>query len=127
MPARPPWMSHIPEIVAGVRALEVPVIDRKAIEELFGVRRSQAAALMQRFGGYRSGNTMLAGCAALIEQLEAIAASPEAQFEVRRKRRLSERLGGMYRHRAAAAVNIRVPADANSRRMRDLPFGIVLE
>jgi hypothetical protein len=80
-------MLHIPEIVAGVRALEVPVIDRKAIEELFGVRRRQAAALMQRFGGYRSGNTMLADCAALIEQLEAVAASPEAQFEIRRKQR----------------------------------------
>ena len=115
-------MLHIPDIVAGIRALEVPVIGRKTVEELFGVKRRHAASLMQRFGGYRSGNTMLADWAALIQQLEAIAASPEAQFEVRRK----QGLGRMYRHRAAAAVNIRVPADANSRRMRDLPSGIVL-
>jgi hypothetical protein len=118
---------YIADIIVELRALEVPVIDRRAVEELFGVKRRQAVALMQRFGGYRSGNTMLADCAALIEQLEAIAASPEAQFEVRRKQKLSEKLARMRRDRAAARVRIPAATDAHQRRIRDLPAGVALE
>ena len=59
MPAKPQWMLQIPAMLTQLRALDVPVIDRGLCEKIFGVHRRRAVELMHRFGGYRSGNTVL--------------------------------------------------------------------
>jgi hypothetical protein len=126
VPAKPRWLLHIPGIVAELRALEAPVVDRATFERLFGVRRRRAITLMQSFGGYVSGSAVLLDREALIARLTAMQADPEVDREVRRKQRLSARLDSLRRHRSAAQVLIRVPEDAPSRRLRDLPQGIAL-
>lgn len=120
MPAKPQWLLHIPEIVAQLREIDAPVVDRGACEKLFGVGRRRAIDLMHRFGGYQSGNAVLLDRASLIVQLEAIGAGTEVERERRRKARLAEKIDHLLRYRAAAAVRIPVlPIPAG-----ELPAGI---
>jgi len=108
MPAKSQWLLQIAAIVEQLRALSVPVIDRAVVERIFGVRRRRAVELMGRFGGYRSGNTILLDRVGLICQLEAVSAGADVVCERRRKERLSAKLDDLHRHRAATAV--RIPA-----------------
>jgi hypothetical protein len=120
VPAKPQWLLHIPEILAQLRAMDVPVVDRGACEKLFGVGRRQAIELMHHFGGYQSGNAVLLDRAALIIQLEAIGAGSDVERERRRKARLAEKIETLHRYRAATTVRIPVvpvPVD-------ELPVGV---
>jgi hypothetical protein len=127
MPAKPSWFTRIPDILDELRQLDPPVIDRHICEILFGVRRRRAIELMQRFGGYRTGNTIVLDRADLIRSLERLQGSPEAAWERRRKQRLAERLDGLRRLRSAATVTLPVSRDEPVRRCAKLPEGVVLE
>ena len=108
MPAKAQWMLQIPEILGQLRSLDAPVIDRAVCEKVFGVGRRRAVALMQGFGGYRSGNAVLVDREKLIIQLEALENGSDIARERRRKARLAEKLDHLHRYRAAAAVRIAV-------------------
>src|SRR4051794_21891919 len=108
MPAKPQWLLQIPAAIAELRAVDVPVVDRAVCERIFGVRRRRAVQLMHRFGGYQSGNTILLDRAALIRRLEELESTSEVGRERQRKARLSEKLDGLHRYRAAASVSIPV-------------------
>ena len=124
MPAKSQWLLRIPEIVASLSELEVPVVDRAICERLFRVRRRRAIELIQHFGGYRSGNTVLVDRLALIRQLNHLNADSEVDRERRRKARLSERLDEVAWTSAAAHIvikPIRPPMHP-----QDLPKGVTL-
>ncbi len=70
-------VAVIPAILDQLRALDVPVVDRAAVERMFGMRRRRAIELMGRFGGYRSGNAILLDRLGLIWQLEAMSAGED--------------------------------------------------
>jgi hypothetical protein len=108
LPAKSQWLFDIPGILERLRVLEVPVIDRSGCERIFGVRRRRAIELMHEFGGYQSGNTVLLDRLDLVRQLEELATNPAVERECRRKERLSEKLAGLQRDRAAAMVRIPV-------------------
>ena len=127
MPAKSRWLLHIPEIVSVLSALDVPIVDRRVIEELFGVKRRQSITLMQHFGGYRSGNAVLVDRAALIEQLNAVQSGEAFEEELARKQKLYTHLDRIERQRAAARVRIPVPPDIQDRDMQHLPEGIALD
>ena len=74
----------------------------------FRVQRRRAIDLMQRFGGYRSGNTVLLNRLDLIRRLQEMAADPDIEQEHERKRRLSDHLVKLEKYRRAAAVQIYV-------------------
>ena len=42
MPVKPQWWQHIPAIRSMLADMRLPVIDRAAVESLFGLRRRQA-------------------------------------------------------------------------------------
>jgi hypothetical protein len=108
LPAQPVWLLRLPAIRAAVSALSAPVLDRGAIEEIFGVRRRRAIELLHRFGGYQAGKTFLVDRTSLLRQLEALEAGGEFRQERARRRRLSEDL-----ERARAALRARaVPIPA---------------
>ena len=124
MPAKSQWLLRIPEIVASLSKLEVPVVDRAICERLFRVRKRRAIELIQHFGGYRSGNTVLVDRLALIRQLTHLNADSEVDRERRRKARLSERLDEVAWTSAAAHIvikPIRPPMHP-----QDLPKGVTL-
>ena len=123
MPAKSQWLLQIPAIVEQLQAIDVPVIDRAVVERVFGVRRRRAVELMRRFGGYRSGNTILLDRLGLICQLDAVGAGAEVLHERRRKERLGEKLDSFRRNRAAAAVQIPVLPRVTG----TLPEGVALD
>ncbi len=124
MAAKSQWMLDIPNIVEQLSTLDTPVVDRRTCERLFGVQRRRAIDLMQRFGGYRSGSSILLDRLGLVRQLQDLAGHPEIERESARKRRLSDHLVKLERHRRAASVRINVGPDATNCMMSDLPVGV---
>ena len=121
------WLLQIPEIIRHLSALDTPVIDRAICESLFGVKRRRAIALVQRFGGYQTGHTVLIDRLSLIKQLEAMQKEPEVEQERERKQRLADHLVKLEKHRRARAVRIPIRPDAVSCTMTDLPAGVWFE
>ena len=127
MPAKPQWLLHIPEIVSLLETFDVPVVDRAIVERLFGLRRRQAIELLHRFGGYQAGRTFLADRRVLIEQLRRLAEGESFQRESRRKERLEQAVDRLRQHQSVARRKIAVAPGVFSRKLADLPPGVVLE
>ena len=123
---RKTWLLRLPEILAELSGMQVPVIDRAVFERTFGVRRRRAIQLLHFFGGYLAGRTFLVDREALIRQLEPIQAGTEFVMEHRRRERLIEALEKVRRYRAAVKVVIPVAPDVYDRRMDGLPDGVRL-
>ena len=126
MPAKPAWLLRIPDIVAELEVLSVPVVDRAIVESLFGLRRRRAIELLHCFGGYQTGRTFLIDRRLLIDHLQHLGEGEEFESEVRRKQRLGEAVDELRREQAAAGVRIPVRPEC-ARRVSDLPAGVVLE
>jgi hypothetical protein len=106
--------------------IRLPVIDRAAVEQLFGLRRRQAIELMNRFGGYQTGRTLLIGRAQLIAQLDAIAAGDDFQQEAGRRERLAATVESVRRTRESEAVRIPISPAIFATRMATLGDGVQL-
>ncbi len=126
MPAKAQWLLRVPEILAELSALDVPIVDRAVCERLFRLRRRRAIDLIRFFGGYQSGRTFLLDRPKLIAQLEQIRDSPDFKMEWRRKERLAERLDAMRRLQAGTRVAIAVEPEVLRQRLPDLPEGVGL-
>ena len=46
MPAKAEWLLRLPQILLALRVLDIPVVDRAAIQRLFGFQRRRAVQLM---------------------------------------------------------------------------------
>ena len=126
MPAKAQWLLRVPEILAELSALDVPVVDRAVCERLFHLRRRRAIDLIRCFGGYQAGRTFLVDRPKLVDQLEQIRDSPDFKMEWRRKERLAERLDALRRLQAGARVAIAVEPVTLLQRLPDLPAGVSL-
>jgi len=125
MPAKAQWLLRVPQILAELSALDVPVVDRAVCERLFRLRRRRAIDLIRGFGGYQAGRTFLLDRPKLIAQLEQIRDSPDFKMEWRRKERLTERLDAIRRMQIGARVAIALP-ETLGQRLPDLPDGVGL-
>src|ERR1022692_1368285 len=126
MPAKAQWLLRVPEILAELAALDVPVVDRAVCERLFRLRRRRTIDLIRCFGGYQAGRTFLVDRPKLVAQLEQIRDSPDFKMEWRRKERLAERLDAIRRLQAGARVAIAVEPEILRQRLPDLPPGVGL-
>jgi hypothetical protein len=126
MPAKAQWLLRVPEILAELSLLDVPVVDRAVCERLFHLRRRRAIDLIRCFGGYQAGRTFLLDRPMLIAQLEQIRDSSDFKLEWRRKERLAERLDAIRRLQAGERVAIAVAPETLSQRLPDLPDGVGL-
>src|ERR1039458_296408 len=106
MPAKAQWLLRVPEILAELAVLDVPVLDRAVCERLFRLRRRRTIDLIRSFGGYQAGRTFLVDRPKLVAQLEQIRDSPDFRMEWRRKERPAERLDAIRRLPAGARVGI---------------------
>jgi hypothetical protein len=118
--AKPRWWNRIPDICVALAESERPVIDRSAVETLFGLRRRQAINVLIRFGAYQLGRTFLIGREQLIERLAALHAGDDCQFEVARRERVSAEIAKIQRTRRSEGVRIPVTQDVFSASMRTL-------
>lgn len=126
MPAKARWLLRVPEILAELSALDVPVVDRAVCERLFRLRRRRAIDLIRGFGGYQAGRTFLVDRPKLVAQLEQIRDSSDFKMEWHRKERLAERLEAMRRLQAGNRVAIPVEPETSYQRLPDLPAGVGL-
>lgn len=124
--AKSNWLLQIPEILDRLASLEIPVVDRTIMERLFGVKRREAINLLHRFGGYRSGNTFLAGRLGLIRQLQLLQDSPEFSEEHHRRTKLSQELDQTRCDYAAARILLPVTRGVANFRTT-LPEGVHLQ
>ena len=126
MAVKPSWWLHIPEIRSMLAEIDLPVVDRAGVERLFGLRRRQAIELMNRFGGYQAGRTLLIGRDQLIAQLDAIVAGEGFQQEEARRQRLAATVENVRRTRESEAVRIPVSPAIFATRMTSLGEGVHL-
>ncbi|MBM3725407.1 MAG: hypothetical protein FJW40_08290 [Acidobacteria bacterium] len=104
MSAKAQWLLQLPEILRQLEALPSPVLDRAAIERLFGVGRRRAIQLMGLFGGYQIGRTFVLERSKVLAALRSRVEDQEFRQERRRKARVAEALDELYRVQAAKAV-----------------------
>lgn len=127
MPAKAEWLLRLPEILAALRVLDIPVVDRAALQRLFGFRRRRAIQFMHELDGYQSGHSFLVDRLRLIAQLEVLQNGDGYHQESRRRMNLEETVEHARRHAAATRVKIQVEPGAWSTRIHALPSGIWLE
>jgi hypothetical protein len=92
MPAKPIWYSRLDEIKRSLAHSTAPVVDRAAIEKLFGLGRRQAINLMRRFDGHLSGRHWFVDRLQMIERLGEVALLPGYGDEIRRKAALKDQI-----------------------------------
>ena len=108
MPAKAEWLLRLPEILAALRLLDIPVVDRAAIERLFGFRRRRAIQFMHQLDGYQAGHSFLVDRLRLIAHLEVLQNGDGYHRESRRRRNLEETVERARRQAAATRVKIQV-------------------
>ena len=127
MPAKAEWLLRVPEILVALRVLDTPVVDRAAMQRLFGFRRRRAIQFMHELDGYQAGHSFLVDRLRLIAQLEVLQNSDGFHQENRRRMKLEETAEQARRHAVTARVKIHLEPDTWKTRMQSLPAGIRLE
>lgn len=127
LPDQVTWLHRVPEILAALEEPSAPVIlDRPAVEALFGVRRRQAIRILGACGGYRVGKTYVAGRKQVAAFVRRYRASGAVAFAVERKERILEEVNEARRNAAARRVSIPVTPALESPAFARLPGGIEL-
>ena len=122
MPAPPSWFVRVPDILAALRQDGCPpVLDRSAIESLFGVRRRQAIRLMGVSGGYQVGRTFLVHKHGLVSFLEGVTKTGVVERAIQRKGRILAELNGSPKQVPYGETRIPMAPGALERRPSNLP------
>src|ERR1700738_125349 len=126
MPAKSQWLLRLPEILATLTTLHSHVLDRRAFEQLFKVRRRRAIQLMGVFGGFQSGRTFLMDRQELVARITAILNGDEFTLERGRRERVSAELERIRIHAKAARVSVPVSPALYASTLSNLPAGVTL-
>jgi hypothetical protein len=118
------WLHRVGEIISDLEGLSVPVLDRAVVERVFRLRRRGAIDLMNRFGAYQAGKSLIIDRLGLLASVQNLAGDEDVVREGRRRRRIVDVLDHMHRYRAAAAVTIRVQPAVFSAQLSGLPTGV---
>jgi hypothetical protein len=96
LPPQLTWLHRLSDILARIKDLPSPVIDRSTIEEVFQVQRRQAHKLMAEFGAHQlgsgRGHTLVLTRDELVAQLEALLHTEEFERTRLRKQKLATAL-----------------------------------
>ena len=123
MPPPVRWLLSLPDAVEQLERLDRDLITRRDLEELLGVSRSRAAALMRVFGAEMAGTILVLRRASLLRTFQQAIAGGSFSRELDRRDRLVQ-----YLHQArTAAVRVPVVPPEAPRRMDGLPPGVTVE
>jgi hypothetical protein len=96
LPPQLTWLHRLPDIVAQIKDVPSPVIDRSVVEQVFQVQRRQAHKLMAEFGAHQLGSgrgrTLVLTRDELVARLEALFNTEEFQRTRLRKQKLATSL-----------------------------------
>ena len=106
MPSQPSWFHRLDAILADLRSLPSPYVDRQAIERLFQVRERRARQLMAGLPSLQVGNAVAVERLALVARLEQTSYSTRFQWEIARRARIVHALDQARKHAAAARVQV---------------------
>jgi hypothetical protein len=127
LPAQPAWISRLPSILAALRALPRPFVDRQTLETLLGVGRRRAQEILAPCVTERVGPNGLADRGQLILHLEQLARGEEVTFEQRRRQRVAEALSTLRKERLEQPpVLVEAPPTIVHQEVQQLPKGIHL-
>src|ERR1017187_3669423 len=127
MPTQPQWLLRLPEIIAELEQLELPIVDRAIFEKVFGVGRRRAIQLMHQFEGHQVGRTFIIERMVLLARLRARRSGENFGYEQKRRLRVVEELARMRKLAPGRKVRIAVQPEVRDHRFADLPTGIHLE
>jgi hypothetical protein len=123
MPDQPYWYQRIPDICAVLEGSAEPVLDRLAVEQLFGLRRRQAIRILGRVGGYQLGRSYLVRRDDLLGWLRSLDGRGDVTRTQERKKRIWQELRKEAEAQKSRAVRIPVAAVPCS----GLPEGVALD
>lgn len=93
-----------------LQRLPAPVLDRTAIQKLFGVSARQSLRILHQLGGQPHGGALVLLRDELLERLQAASQSPEAVHERQRRKRLTDRLEQRKWELQARRIELPAPA-----------------
>jgi hypothetical protein len=123
MPAQPRWLLAIPDAIAQLETFDRELLTRRDLEQLFGVSKTRAAALMQTFGAEPTGNVRTLSRTQLLRRLRAQRKGSAFTAEVDRR----EHVLATLRQARIANLRVPVPVDVFSGRLAGLPDGVTVE
>ena len=123
MPARPQWLLAIPDAIRQLEALDLELLVRRDIEQLFGVSRARAAQLMHTFGADLTGYARTLPRTRLLRQLRTYRTGSAFRGEEQRREHLMTEL----RKARLTGIRVTVPVEALEGRLSGLPSGVVVE
>jgi hypothetical protein len=128
VPAKPVWYSRINEILAELRSLPRPFVDRATVERLLGVGHRRAQQILAPCITEHIGANGLADRDQLIARLERLAQGDDGYYENARRRKFGQLLQRLKQERLASPqVLVEAPARILNQEFADLPAGIHLE
>jgi hypothetical protein len=115
MPVKPRWHSKLPDIRQSLTDMTAPVIDRSAIEQLFGVGRRQANNLIRIHHGYQLGASKVVDRTKLLAGLEKMGEHRGvAGAETKRKTTMIEALESVQRKPRPRRIKPPLPRVTNT-------------
>lgn len=130
MPTYPLWFQRLPDILAHLRELTTPFLDRQAFEKLFRVKDRRARVLMAGLDGIQIGNAWAIERVRLIESLERIQEGVKYQTDHTARQGVRQRIAAVIREGKEAAAGSRtvavIPQNTADFRFSNLPAGVSL-
>ena len=112
MPAHPSWHARAVQIRRDLDRLAVPVLDRAAVEQLFGIERRTAQRLLRTLDGHVSSQVAVVTRGSVIELLDRLLAGKPVPAEAARKERLADALASLAQEaipRTTAIAQVSAP------------------
>ena len=127
MPSVPIWYARLDEIVADLRALDSPWVDRHTVEHIFGVGRRRANQILAPCVRHQIGRSGIADRDEFIMHIQRLASGEAADYERQRRRKLAEQLENIRRAREEQPV-VLVEAETSvvNQQLESLPEGVAL-
>ncbi len=124
MPAKPPWLCSLPEILDQLGEIPAPVVDRALVEKIFHLSTRGAHHFMTRMGAGSAGRSLWLDRAQLIKNLRRILAGDDYYRADYRAAKLASLLTQTRKERIASSVRIEVKAETFGAKLDGLPEGV---
>jgi hypothetical protein len=128
VPAKPAWYGQLDRILADLRSLPRPYVDRATIELLLGVGRRRAQQILAPCVTGRIGSNGLADREVFIERLLRLAQGDDGYYEIQRRRKFARLMDQLRQQRIEQPqLLVEAPAQVVNQGLEGLPAGVEIE
>lgn len=127
MPDKPTWCGHLAQVIAELRSLPYPWVDRPTLERVLRVRRRRAQQILQPCVRQQVGTNGVADREELIQHLARLASGESVYYEQRRRDRLAQTLTKLDKAWSEQTQTfVEAPTMIVNQELADLPPGVKL-